>query len=267
MSGWLGAGEGGCERRWMQFVIGARSLVSAGEGGGPVTELPACWQGAQCICLSTRPCALFCVSPFTSVFLPWRLCLSPSRPPPCLSPPTLPCVLRPPGPPSEPQPCPLSPTWGLLAPGPRLPTGPRYWTSRRDGEVHLRQEDAFASQAPVTVHDMVMNTAIKYANYIALGSKHRTGWHLLTYIEYYEECRRAAKAFLKVPRALPRLRAARLCALAHCRARATAPARRSSSASPPAGRARILSPGSALVCAFLLKSFNLPHRGEYLQCL
>ncbi|XP_026905059.2 long-chain-fatty-acid--CoA ligase ACSBG2 isoform X3 [Acinonyx jubatus] len=76
--------------------------------------------------------------------------------------------------------------------------GPRYWTSRRDGEVHLRQEDAFASQAPVTVHDMVMNTAIKYANYIALGSKHRTGWHLLTYIEYYEECRRAAKAFLKL---------------------------------------------------------------------
>uniref|UniRef100_A0A667HC45 long-chain-fatty-acid--CoA ligase n=1 Tax=Lynx canadensis TaxID=61383 RepID=A0A667HC45_LYNCA len=99
---------------------------------------------------------------------------------------------------NTPRPCPLSPTWGLLAPGPRLPTGPRYWTSRRDGEVHLRQEDAFASQAPVTVHDMVMNTAIKYANYIALGSKHRTGWHLLTYIEYYEECRRAAKAFLKL---------------------------------------------------------------------
>ncbi|XP_032163776.1 long-chain-fatty-acid--CoA ligase ACSBG2-like isoform X3 [Mustela erminea] len=73
-----------------------------------------------------------------------------------------------------------------------------YCTSKRDGEVHLRQEDAFTSQAPLTVHDMVMNTAIKYANYIALGSKHRNGWHLLTYIEYYEECRRAAKAFLKL---------------------------------------------------------------------
>ncbi|XP_039077291.1 long-chain-fatty-acid--CoA ligase ACSBG2-like [Hyaena hyaena] len=76
--------------------------------------------------------------------------------------------------------------------------GHRYWTSKRDGEVQLRQEDAFASQPPVTVHDMVMNTAIRYANYIALGSKHRNGWHLLTYIEYYEECRRAAKAFLKL---------------------------------------------------------------------
>ncbi|XP_047565127.1 long-chain-fatty-acid--CoA ligase ACSBG2-like isoform X3 [Lutra lutra] len=73
-----------------------------------------------------------------------------------------------------------------------------YCTSKRDGEVHLRQEDTFTSQAPITVHDMVMNTAIKYANYIALGSKHRNGWHLLTYIEYYEECRRAAKAFLKL---------------------------------------------------------------------
>ncbi|CAK7292685.1 Long-chain-fatty-acid--CoA ligase ACSBG2 [Vulpes lagopus] len=76
--------------------------------------------------------------------------------------------------------------------------GFRYWTSKRDGEVALRQEGAFTCQPPVTVHDMVMNTAIKYANCIALGSKHRNGWHLLTYVEYYEECRRAAKAFLKL---------------------------------------------------------------------
>uniref|UniRef100_A0A673TMI7 long-chain-fatty-acid--CoA ligase n=1 Tax=Suricata suricatta TaxID=37032 RepID=A0A673TMI7_SURSU len=46
-----------------------------------------------------------------------------------------------------------------------------YWTTKRDGEVELRQEDAFASQVPITVHDMVMNTAIRYANYVALGSK------------------------------------------------------------------------------------------------
>uniref|UniRef100_A0A452U327 AMP-dependent synthetase/ligase domain-containing protein n=1 Tax=Ursus maritimus TaxID=29073 RepID=A0A452U327_URSMA len=95
-------------------------------------------------------------------------------------------------------PAPLSPTCGLTAPEPRLPTGNPYWTSKRHGEGHLRREDAFTSQAPFTVHDLVMNTAIKYANYIALGSKHRNGWHLLTYIEYYEECRRAAKAFLKL---------------------------------------------------------------------
>lgn len=88
---------------------------------------------------------------------------------------------------------------------PPAPTGHRYWTTKRDGEVRLRQDDSFPYETPLTVHDMVMGTATKYANYIALGSKHRHGWHLLTYIELYEECRRAAKAFLQVP---ARLRAA-----------------------------------------------------------
>lgn len=106
--------------------------------------------------------------------------------------------------------------------------------------MHLRREDAFTSQAPFTVHDLVMNTAIKYANYIALGSKHRNGWHLLTYIEYYEECRRAAKAFLKVPRALPRLRASRPSALAHCCAGATAPACHSPTLPPPSPFSSVL---------------------------
>nr|KAF6401563.1 hypothetical protein HJG63_009621 [Rousettus aegyptiacus] len=76
--------------------------------------------------------------------------------------------------------------------------GHRYWTTKRDGEVRLRQDDSFPYETPLTVHDMVMGTATKYANYIALGSKHRHGWHLLTYIELYEECRRAAKAFLQL---------------------------------------------------------------------
>uniref|UniRef100_H0XWM1 long-chain-fatty-acid--CoA ligase n=1 Tax=Otolemur garnettii TaxID=30611 RepID=H0XWM1_OTOGA len=73
------------------------------------------------------------------------------------------------------------------------------WTTHRHGEVRLRQdENSFRDKAPLTVHDMIMGTATKYANYIALGSKYKDNWHLLTYIEYYEECRRAAKAFLKL---------------------------------------------------------------------
>ncbi|XP_062966043.1 long-chain-fatty-acid--CoA ligase ACSBG2-like [Cynocephalus volans] len=79
------------------------------------------------------------------------------------------------------------------------PTGCNYWTTERQGEVRLRlHKDSSDNAEPLTVHDMVMDTAIKYANHIALGSKHRNRWHLLTYIEYYEECRRAAKAFLKL---------------------------------------------------------------------
>lgn len=65
--------------------------------------------------------------------------------------------------------------------------------------MRLRQDDSFPDETPLTVHDMVMGTATKFAHYIALGSKRRHGWHLLTYIELYEECRRAAKAFLQVP--------------------------------------------------------------------
>ncbi|XP_053442000.1 long-chain-fatty-acid--CoA ligase ACSBG2-like [Nycticebus coucang] len=81
-------------------------------------------------------------------------------------------------------------------------TGSSYWTTQSHGEVRLRQdENSFTEKAPLTIHDMIMGTAIKYANYIALGSKYKDNWHLLTYIEYYEECRRAAKAFLKVQRA------------------------------------------------------------------
>ncbi|XP_076977098.1 long-chain-fatty-acid--CoA ligase ACSBG2-like isoform X2 [Tamandua tetradactyla] len=77
--------------------------------------------------------------------------------------------------------------------------GNGFWTSQRDGEVQLRLEkDSFADEAPLTVHDMVLATTTKFAHCIALGSKQENGWHMLTYIEYYEECRRAAKAFLKL---------------------------------------------------------------------
>ncbi|XP_005405787.1 PREDICTED: long-chain-fatty-acid--CoA ligase ACSBG2-like isoform X2 [Chinchilla lanigera] len=76
-----------------------------------------------------------------------------------------------------------------------------YWTAERDGEVRLRlrlAEDSSAAQAPLTVHDMVLHAATKFASYIALGTKRRNHWHLVSYVQYYELCRRAAKAFLKL---------------------------------------------------------------------
>ncbi|KAM6168063.1 long-chain-fatty-acid--CoA ligase ACSBG2-like [Erethizon dorsatum] len=74
-----------------------------------------------------------------------------------------------------------------------------YWTTERDGEVRLRLgRNSSDQQAPLTVHDMVMHSAIRYANYIALGTKRGNHWHLLTYVQYYDLCRRAAKGFLKL---------------------------------------------------------------------
>lgn len=79
-----------------------------------------------------------------------------------------------------------------------------YWTTKRDGEVRLRLgRNSSDHETPLTVHDMVMHSATRYASYIALGTKRKDRWHLLTYIQYYELCRRAAKAFLKVPRRQP----------------------------------------------------------------
>lgn len=54
------------------------------------------------------------------------------------------------------------------------------------------------NEPPVTVPDLIMSAATKYSHYLAIGSKYKKSWQLLTYIEYYEACRRAAKAFLKV---------------------------------------------------------------------
>lgn len=79
-----------------------------------------------------------------------------------------------------------------------------YWTSERDGEVKLRLGKNSENEPPVTVPDMIMSAATKYSHYLAIGSKYKKSWQLLTYIEYYEACRRAAKAFLKV--ACPRVR-------------------------------------------------------------
>ncbi|XP_040595124.1 long-chain-fatty-acid--CoA ligase ACSBG2 isoform X2 [Mesocricetus auratus] len=73
-----------------------------------------------------------------------------------------------------------------------------YWTSERDGEVKLRLGKNSENEPPVTVPDMIMSAATKYSHYLAIGSKYKKSWQLLTYIEYYEACRRAAKAFLKL---------------------------------------------------------------------
>ncbi|XP_075798933.1 long-chain-fatty-acid--CoA ligase ACSBG2-like [Microtus pennsylvanicus] len=76
--------------------------------------------------------------------------------------------------------------------------GSCYWTTELDGEVKLRMSKNVENEPPVTVPDLIMNAATKYSHYLAIGSKYKKSWQLLTYIEYYEACRRAAKAFLKV---------------------------------------------------------------------
>ncbi|KAG7488140.1 hypothetical protein MATL_G00030480 [Megalops atlanticus] len=73
------------------------------------------------------------------------------------------------------------------------------WTSRGDGEVKLRlSESGPAAEPPVTVHQMFMSAVERYPKHTALGWKEGEQWKTLTYEEYYQQCRTAAKSFLKL---------------------------------------------------------------------
>lgn len=119
--GWPGGWEYGREVAKVDTAVrGAGPWGVQRRGSGPATGLPACWWAAaepprvgRCICLSTRPCALFCVSPSPSSVLPGRRRLSPSV---CHA---LPHLLCPPLQPPGPQPCIL-----LHPPGVSLPPSP-----------------------------------------------------------------------------------------------------------------------------------------------
>ncbi|XP_074059870.1 long-chain-fatty-acid--CoA ligase ACSBG2-like isoform X2 [Macrotis lagotis] len=73
------------------------------------------------------------------------------------------------------------------------------WTVQRNGEVQLRMEKfGPGSELPMTVHQFVRESVQKYGEYMALGSKIGDDWHMLSYRQYYRECWKAAKSFLKL---------------------------------------------------------------------
>lgn len=73
------------------------------------------------------------------------------------------------------------------------------WSTGREQAVRLRMEESGpGSKAPITVHQMFLETVEKYGNHPALVSKKDGQWMTLTWNQYYEQCRAAAKSFLKV---------------------------------------------------------------------
>uniref|UniRef100_A0A4X2MBS4 long-chain-fatty-acid--CoA ligase n=1 Tax=Vombatus ursinus TaxID=29139 RepID=A0A4X2MBS4_VOMUR len=74
-----------------------------------------------------------------------------------------------------------------------------FFTSQLTGEVILRKnKKGEGNQAPLTIHELVLGTATRYPDLIALGTRNVDGWDTMTYIEYYELCRKAAKSFLQL---------------------------------------------------------------------
>lgn len=95
----------------------------------------------------------------------------------------------------EPEAVPLSTATApaTLAPADQL------WSTSRDKAVRLRMEGSGpASETPVTIHQMFLETVGKYGDHPALVSKKGGQWVTLTWRQYYEQCRAAAKSFLKV---------------------------------------------------------------------
>ncbi|MED6272780.1 Long-chain-fatty-acid--CoA ligase acsbg2 [Characodon lateralis] len=73
------------------------------------------------------------------------------------------------------------------------------WSSRRDQAVRLRMEGSGpGSETPVTIHQMFLETLERCGDQPALVSKKDGQTVTLTWRQYYEECRAAAKSFLKL---------------------------------------------------------------------
>lgn len=95
----------------------------------------------------------------------------------------------------EPQAVPLSTANAV----PALAQADCLWSISRDKAVKLRMEGSGpASRTPITIHQMFLQTVENYRDHPALAFKEDGQWVTLTYREYYQLCRAAAKSFLKV---------------------------------------------------------------------
>ncbi|KAM6944713.1 long-chain-fatty-acid--CoA ligase ACSBG2-like isoform 1-T2 [Lycodopsis pacificus] len=88
----------------------------------------------------------------------------------------------------------------LRANGPApLAPADRLWSTSRHKAVRLRMEGSGpASETPMTAHQLFLETVEAYGDHPALASKKEGQWVTLTWRQYYEQCRAAAKSFLKL---------------------------------------------------------------------
>ncbi|CAL8306728.1 unnamed protein product [Lota lota] len=79
------------------------------------------------------------------------------------------------------------------------PGGSSLWTCQRDGEVTLRTgESGMAAETPLTINQMFASAVERFPDVTALGWKEGERRQRLTYREYYQSCRNAARSFLKL---------------------------------------------------------------------
>lgn len=89
----------------------------------------------------------------------------------------------------------------LSTPNAATPLAPadQLWSTSRDKAVRLRMEGSGpASHTPITIHQMFLETVENHGDHTALAFKEEGQWVTMTYRQYYQHCRAAAKSFLKV---------------------------------------------------------------------
>ncbi|XP_029439013.1 long-chain-fatty-acid--CoA ligase ACSBG2-like isoform X1 [Rhinatrema bivittatum] len=73
------------------------------------------------------------------------------------------------------------------------------WTTEKDRAVRLRMaQTGYGAEPPITVHELFQQTLQRYSNWPALAAKRDGQWETITYLQYYQQCRAAAKGFLKL---------------------------------------------------------------------
>ncbi|KAL7836678.1 hypothetical protein AOLI_G00279620 [Acnodon oligacanthus] len=81
----------------------------------------------------------------------------------------------------------------------RLAPAEQYWSTEKEKAVKLRMaESGPGSEPPLTIHQMFQATVDKFGDLPALRWKVYGNWDTLTYREYQQQCRIAAKSFLKL---------------------------------------------------------------------
>ncbi|XP_007109417.3 long-chain-fatty-acid--CoA ligase ACSBG2 [Physeter macrocephalus] len=79
----------------------------------------------------------------------------------------------------------------------RVTPGP--WTIHRDGEVLMRlSKHGPGHETPMTIPEFFRESVNRFGTYPALASKKNGKWEVLNYNQYYEACRKAARALLKL---------------------------------------------------------------------
>nr|XP_038939065.1 long-chain-fatty-acid--CoA ligase ACSBG2 isoform X2 [Rattus norvegicus] len=76
---------------------------------------------------------------------------------------------------------------------------PRLWSTHCDGEVLLRlSKHGPGHETPMTIPELFQESVERFGAYPALASKNGKKWDTLTFSQYYDVCRKAARSLIKL---------------------------------------------------------------------